>query len=209
MTSASVPSSHPGQPDGMSPSATDAPITYSYKPSLLGASYAFELTPEGLSWQAGRRAALWSYDDIAMVRMSYRPVSMQSNRFRTDIWNRAGQHVIVVSTTWRSIALVEPQDESYRAFITALHQRVAATGARVLLEGGLLPWVYHVATLVLGLVAVAMVGLLLRAISTGSTAGALFLAALIAVFAWQIGSFMRRNRPVSYPPTALPEHLLP
>lgn len=209
MTSASVPSSHSGPQDGAPPSEADEPIAYSYKPSLLGASYAFELTPEGLSWQAGRRAALWAYDDIAMVRMSYRPVSMQTNRFRTDIWNRAGQHVIVVSTTWRSIALIEPQDESYRAFITALHQRVAATGARVLLEGGLLPWVYHVATLVLGLVAVAMLGLLLRAISTGSTAGALFLAALIAVFAWQIGSFMRRNRPVSYRPTDLPEHLLP
>ncbi len=203
-------SSVPSPPE---PAAADtdagADASYTYKPSLLGSAYAFALTPEGLSWRAGRRGALWAYDDIAMVRMSYRPVSMQTRRYRTDIWNRHGQHVIVVSTTWRSMALMEPQDEGYRAFVAGLHRRIAMAGGRVLCEGGLMPWVYHLATLLLGLVAVAMIGLLVRAVATGSMAGALFLVGLMALFAWQIGTFMIRNRPVRYHPGTLPAHLMP
>jgi len=187
----------------------DAPLTYQYKPSLIGGACFFELRPQTMAWQAGRRTGEWAYEDIAMVRMSYRPVSMQSNRYRTDIWSRTGQHVIVLSTTWRSVALVEPQNDGYRAFITELHRRIGAAGGRVLLEGGLLPWVFQLATLVLGLVAVAILGLLARAVMSGSYSGALFLVFLIGVFVWQIGGFMRRNRPVKYTPDDLPQHLLP
>lgn len=204
-----APPSVPLPPEPVADADPDAEVSYSYKPSLLGSACTFALTPEGLSWRAGRRGALWAYDDIAMVRMSYRPVSMQTRRYRTDIWNRHGQHVIVVSTTWRSMALMEPQDEDYRAFVFALHRRLDAAGGQVLCEGGLMPWVYHLATLLLGLVAVAMIGLLVRAVATGSIAGALFLVALMALFAWQIGSFMIRNRPVGYRPAAVPAHLLP
>ena len=60
-----------------------------------------------------------------------------------------------------------------------------------------------------GLVAVAILGLLARAVMSGSYSGALFLVFLIGVFVWQIGGFMRRNRPVKYTPDDLPPHLLP
>lgn len=209
MTPSSVPPTPPPPDAPVDADGDDAATRYAYKPSLLGNAYAFELTPGGLSWRAGRRGGFWAYDDIAMVRMSYRPVSMQTRRYRTDLWSRSGQHAIAVSTTWRSIALVEPQDDSYRAFIGELHRRIGAAGGRVLCEGGLLPWVYHLATLVLGLMAVAMIGLVVRALTTGSMSGALFLAALMALFAWQIGTFMHRNRPIRYLPEAPPAHLLP
>ena len=40
---------------------------------------------DGIDWQVGGKAGLWRYGDIATVRLSYRPVSMQSRRFRCDI----------------------------------------------------------------------------------------------------------------------------
>ena len=48
------------------------------------------------------------------------------------------------------------------------------------------------------LLAVAMAGLLVRALMTGEYAGALFLVGFAALFVWQIGGFIRRNRPRSY-----------
>jgi len=54
-----------------------------------------------------------------------------------------------------------------------------------------------------------MIGLLVRAVATGSMAGALFLVGLMTLFAWQIGTFMIRNRPVRYHPGTLPAHLMP
>ena len=55
---------------------------YAYKASLIGSAHRFELTEEGLDWQAGGKTGAWRYADIAALRLSYRPVSMQSRRFR-------------------------------------------------------------------------------------------------------------------------------
>ena len=54
-----------------------------------------------------------------------------------------------------------------------------------------------------------MVGLFVRALMTGEYAGALFLVGFALLFNWQIGGFIRRNRPVAYTFDHLPEALLP
>ena len=59
------------------------------------------------------------------------------------------------------------------------------------------------------LLAISITGLLVRALATGELAGALFLVGFAALFGWQIGGFMRRNRPRDYTFDHLPEALLP
>ena len=59
------------------------------------------------------------------------------------------------------------------------------------------------------LLAIAMVGLLARALATSQFTGALFLVAMAVWFAWTIGGFIRRNRPRRYSFDQLPEDLLP
>jgi len=44
---------------------------------------------------------------------------------------------------------------------------------------------------------------------TGEYAGALFFIGFAALFGWQIGGFVRRNRPVVYSWDGLPAALLP
>jgi hypothetical protein len=61
----------------------------------------------------------------------------------------------------------------------------------------------------LALLGIAMAGLLLRAVATGEFAGALFIVGFAALFAWQVGGFVRRNRPLLYSFDHLPEALLP
>ena len=51
--------------------------------------------------------------------------------------------------------------------------------------------------------------LLVRAMVTGEWVGALFIVGLSALFGWQIGRFMHRNRPRAYTFNALPRELLP
>jgi hypothetical protein len=58
-------------------------------------------------------------------------------------------------------------------------------------------------------VALALSGLLIRAVAVGEWAGVLFLLGFAALFAWQIGGFIRRNRPRAYMFDDLPEALLP
>ena len=102
-----------------------------------------------------------------------------------------------------------PQDQDYRVFITALHRRMAEAGSRAALSGGLRPPLYNAAIILLTLVAFAMAGLLVRAIATGELAGILFLVGFAALFGWQIGGFISRNRPQSYTFDRLPQALLP
>ena len=182
---------------------------YAYRAAASGSAHRFALEDDGLSWRVGRRTGRWRYEDIVAVRMSYRPMSMQSHRFRTEISHRDGGRIIVMSTTWRTLALMDAQSNDYRTFIVELHRRLAGHGARAMLVGGLNPALYVAGMGVLTLLCVAMTALLARAIMTGEWAGALFVVGLSALFGWQIGRFMRRNRPRAYTFDALPQDLLP
>jgi hypothetical protein len=183
--------------------------TYVYKASLIGSAHRFELTEDRLAWHISGRSGLWPYTDIAAVRLSYRPISMQPRRFRADIHHVNGARITVLSTTWTTVTLMAPQDHDYRAFITQLHRRLERAGSSAELVGGLRPSLYHAAVAVLAIVAVSITGLLIRALSTGEWAGALFLVGFAALFWWQIGGFVRRNRPQRYTFDALPGELLP
>jgi hypothetical protein len=162
-----------------------------------------------LSWQVGSTSGLWPYDEISAIRLSYRPVSMQSRRFRADIDRAGGGRIRILSTTWQTATLMAPQDDGYRTFVTQLHRRMAETGSRAALIGGLGPRIYAAAVLLLVLVGIAIAGLLVRAIATGEFAGVLFLVGFAALFGWQIGGFIRRNRPRTYTFDDLPKPLLP
>jgi hypothetical protein len=184
-------------------------IRYAYRASLIGAAHQFELTDVGLSWRVSGKSDVWPYAGISSIRLSYRPVSMQSHRFRADIENTGGARLVMLSTTWQTAALMAPQDNDYRAFIAQLHVRMAVAASKATLIGGLTPRIYGAALILLTLVALAMTGLLIRAIAVGEWAGVLFLLGFAALFTWQIGGFIRRNRPRAYTFDHLPEGLLP
>jgi hypothetical protein len=182
---------------------------YVYKASLIGPAQRFELTDRGLSWRVGGKSGLWLYADIAAIRLSYRPTSMQPRRFRADIDNAAGARISIVSTTWQTVTLMAPQDKDYRAFLAELHRRLEEAGSGATLVGGLKPGLHAAGVAVLALVAIAIAGLLARAVATGAGAAALFLLGFAALFGWQIGGFIRRNKPRRYRFDELPAELLP
>jgi len=186
-----------------------SPVRYAYKASLIGSPHRFELTADGLSWRLAGRADVWRYGDISAVRLSYRPVSMQARRFRADISHRSGARLAIISTSWQTAALMAPQDSEYRRFIRELHARMAASGSNCALTGGLGRNSYAIGLTLVALLGVGMAGLLFRALVSGELAGAAFLATFTVLFGWQVGGFIRRNRPVAYSSDHIPEALLP
>ncbi|WP_347337170.1 hypothetical protein [Bradyrhizobium lablabi] len=162
-----------------------------------------------MSWRIGSRSGVWPYAEIASIRLSYRPMTMQARRFRADIKRRGGGRIAIVSTSWQTVTLMTPQDQGYRAFITELHRRMKAAGSKASLAGGIGTATYGAAVVMLALLAIAMVGLLVRALATSEFTGALFLVGIAIWFAWTIGGFIKRNRPRRYTFDELPETLLP
>jgi hypothetical protein len=171
--------------------------------------HQFELTNEGLLWRLGSRWAVWRYAEISAIRLSYRPVSMQQRRFRADIRHKGTARLPILSTSWQTAALMAPQDRDYRAFIIALHERMAKAGSRATLTGGLGPKTYAAALALVAFVGVMMFSLFVRALMVGLWGGVLFLIGFAALFAWQVGGFICRNRPLTYGFDHVPEALLP
>lgn len=190
--------------------ATPDPATsYAYRASLVGAAHRFELTDAGLVWHLGSRSGTWPYAEIASIRLSYRPVSMQARRFRADLRNAGGRRLSLLSTSWQTAALMAPQSEAYRNFIIELHARMLAAASPAVLTGGLGRRTYLAALVLIAVLAVAMAGLLVRALVIGQWVGVAFLVGFAALFAWQVGGFLRRNRPCSYSFADIPKALLP
>jgi hypothetical protein len=195
--------------DSATQAARETPIGYAYKASLIGGAHRFELTDAGLSWHLAGRSGLWGYADIAAIRLSFRPVSMQAHRFRADIRHVDGGRLAILSTSWQTAALMAPQDESFRVFIRALHARMKQAGSRAVLTGGLSRRVYLAAVVLVALLAIAMSGLLVTALAMRQFSGAAFILGFAALFAWQVGGFIRRNRPLAYTFESIPKKLLP
>jgi hypothetical protein len=183
--------------------------SYAYKASLIGSAHRFELTEQGLSWHIAGRSGLWRYDEISAIRLSFRPVSMQQHRFRADISRAGGGRIAILSTSWQTAALMAPQDNGFRDFLIELHARMAKAGSRAELTAGLGRKTYAAVLAFLTVLAAAMAGLLIRALLIGEFAGVLFILGFAALFAWQVGGFVRRNRPQSYSFDRVPKALLP
>jgi hypothetical protein len=189
---------------------TDASaVSYAFKASLIGTAHRFELTEAGLSWRLAGRSGTWPYTDISAIRLSFRPVWMQAHRFRADISHKSGARFAIVSTSWQTAALMAPQDNGYRDFLVALHRRMAASGGTAELTGGLGRITYAAALSLVAVVGTMLLGLFIRALVIGEYAGAWFFLGFAALFGWQIGGFVRRNRPTHYSFENLPAELLP
>ena len=175
-----------------------AAVQYAYKASLVGAAHRFELTDQGLAWRVAGRSGVWPYAAITRVRCRFVRYRCRRAGFAPTSKAPSLGRIALLSTSWQTSVLMAPQDRDYRAFIVELHRRMKAAGSNAELIGGLRPRIYFAALVLLALVAAAMAGLLFRAILIGELAGIVFLLGFAALFAWQVGGFVRRNRPQAY-----------
>jgi hypothetical protein len=183
--------------------------TYAFKPSLMGAICQFTLKPDALEWQIGRRSGRTRYDRFRAVRLSYRPVTMQSHRFVAEIWSPDHPKIQIVSSSWRSLVEQERLDKGYAAFITELHRRLGASGVATQFSAGLPVVTYWIGAAVFLAVMVATGLMTVRALQLGQWSVSAVIAGFFLVLAIQIGNYFRRNQPGRYRPDAIPRAVLP
>ncbi|HZN29593.1 MAG TPA: hypothetical protein VFB88_09530 [Xanthobacteraceae bacterium] len=167
------------------------------------------MAPDAIEWQIGRYQGRTAYARIARVRLSFRPVTMQARRFVTEIWPVDGPRLSIASSSWKSILEQEGRDQAYGAFIRELHRRILASGARATFEAGSPAILYWLGLAVFVIVSLGLAALTVRALQSGAWSAAAIIGGMLCLFVWQSGNYFRRNRPGSYRPQALPEHLVP
>jgi hypothetical protein len=193
--------------DGSSKDATD--IAYAYKPSLVGAPFEFRLAHDALEWSKGSATSRTPYDRIRRIRLGFRPQTMQNHRFLAEVWTVDGPKLQIASTSWKSLVEQERFDEGYRAFVTELCRRTGAAGGQTLFQAGSAAILYWLGVIVFVGASLALAGLVIRALQQAAWGGAAFVAAFLAFFLWQAGTFFRRNRPGVFRSDAVPDAVLP
>jgi hypothetical protein len=187
----------------------DGAVTYAYRPSVLGATWSYRLGPDAIAWDTGRRSGEVAFREITRVRLSYRPLTMQTQRYRMEIWSTQAPKLDLVSTSWKSMVEQERLDESYVAFVEELHRCIVAAGAPVQFETGINRLIYWPGMALLVVTSLGLALMTVRALAASVWVGAALVAAFLVLFLWQGGNFFRRNRPAVYEPLALPPDLLP
>ena len=182
---------------------------YIHKPSLMGAPWELRLRPEALEWRTGRHEGRIPYARVTRVRLSFRPVTMQTRRFLAEVWSAGGPRLSIASTSWRSMVEQAAQDQAYGAFMRELHRRIAAAGAAPAFDRGSPALLYWPGLAVFVGVVAGFAVLIVQALDIGAYGGAAVVGAFFALFAWQGGTYFRRNRPGRYRPDALPKELVP
>jgi len=184
-------------------------LSYSYKPALLGVPWEFQLKPAGLDWRIGQHTGLIPYDRVRCVRLSFRPVTLQSQRYLAEIWSAGGPKLRIASTSWRSMVEQARQDQAYAAFIVELHRRLAAAGRGAQFLSGMPGIVYWPGLAVFVAIVLGLVVLFARALQLGEWTSAAFIGGFFLLVVWQLGGYFRRNRPSVYQPETVPESVLP
>ena len=181
---------------------------YSYKPSLMGSPWTFQLAPDALVWSLGSTSGRVPYGSIRRIRLSFRPVTMQSYRFLAEIWSERLK-MPISSASWKPLVEQERQDRAYVDFLTALHERMARARLTTKLEAGAIPFLYWPGLVIFGGICIALVGLIWRALQQGETAATFFLLGFFALMLWQLGGFFKRNLPRRYTLDRIPSDVLP
>jgi hypothetical protein len=187
----------------------DHAATYSYRPSLLGAPREFAMGERGLLWRAGPYSGEVPYHQVRRIRMSFRPMTIQTYRFITEIWPKAGPKLEIASTSWRGMIQQERHDAPYAAFVTELNRRIGAGKGETLFVSGTNPIQYWIGLAVFLVVLLAVSALLVKALIAWSLVPAMVVGGLLALFLLQTGGYFRRNRPRRYQPDAIPPEVLP
>jgi hypothetical protein len=182
---------------------------YIHKPSLMGAPWELRLRPEALEWRTARHEGRIPYARVTRVRLSFRPVTMQTRRFLAEVWSAGGPRLSIASTSWRSMAEQAAHDQAYGDFMRELHRRIAAAGAAPAYDRGSPALLYWPGLAVFVGVVAGFAVLIVQALDIGAYGGAAVVGAFFALFAWQGGTYFRRNRPGRYRPDALPADLVP
>lgn len=182
---------------------------YTFRPSVLGAPREFRLAGDGLDWAVARKSGHIRFSDIRRLRLSYRPTSMQSHRFMTELWADGAPKLEILSSSWKSMIEQQRLDRPYAAFVTELHRRIALAAPPVRYEQGSNPLLYWPGLFVFTGLMLGLAVLVVRALQADTKAGAAFVGVFLLLLLWQGGNFFRRNRPGVYRPEAPPAELLP
>lgn len=190
--------------------SADGGPSYVFRENAFAKRRTYRLTADALTWEedGGPLDGVF-YDDIAEVQMTYAPTRFATNRYRTQIIFRQGGMVNLFNTDYAGIGDFPEKNAEYAAFVRELHKRLAAHGTNTVFRKGNSTVAYAL-NLALAIFIFAMIALaFVLLFNFGLMWIAVVKLIVVLVFVPVLIRYIRRVRPESYDPLALPPDAVP
>jgi hypothetical protein len=185
-------------------------VEYKQRPHPLACEVTFRLKENVLAWfDAKGREGMIYYKDIVQLRLSFDAARVRRARYVLDIFTADGTKLRLTSNTYQGMGRYKPRHTSYRAFLTALHERTAQQAKTCIYTTGR-GWPFYVLNMTGWLILTLIV---IQGISTFLSASQwqmwLFLFFLLIYFVPAAAMSARNNLPKTYTPDAIPDYAMP
>src|ERR1700741_3608246 len=106
-------------------------MRYVYRRNAFEGETTLDLTETGIEVKrVGEPPGFMSYDSIVFVRLRFAPTRLQTTLFICSIQSRTALPIEVHSSSYVGFAEFTDSPREYRAFVEALHGKLAAIGSR-------------------------------------------------------------------------------
>ncbi|MBX9990305.1 hypothetical protein [Phreatobacter oligotrophus] len=198
----------PAADDGLWLDHEDRPI-FRHKPKLIGPEIVFTLQDREIAWSDGRVSGSLPLHQIESVRLVFRPANLYTSRYRIEIRQRLGKRIWFSNISWRGMVEIDSNDAPFAAFVRRLCAAIAKASPKARFIAGEPAWRYAVVAAITAGLAVSLAYLAIAAVKTVNW-GLMGLVAFVGGYTvWQMSLWLRKNRPGSFDPLALPTDLLP
>jgi hypothetical protein len=139
----------------------------------------------------------------------FRPANLYTSRYRIEIRQRLGKRIWFSNISWRGMVEIDSNDAPFAAFVRQLCAAIAKASPKARFIAGEPAWRYAVVAAITAGLAVSLAYLAIAAVKTVNW-GLMGLVAFVGGYTvWQMSLWLRKNRPGSFDPLALPTDLLP
>jgi hypothetical protein len=167
-------------------------MTYSFRPRPIGGALTLNLTHDALEVSGGMKVIRILFRDITRVQLVYRPSSLLQARYILYVRDTKGARLKVSNATYRGLAEMVIQDETFQPFLKEFLSKVPPSAQRV---KGETQWRYGVASLAcLGVSAFSLAALYKLILAKNLLWFAIFGAIVAYVFAL-IYLWLKENKP--------------
>jgi hypothetical protein len=147
--------------------------------------------------------------DVRELRLEFMPNRAEQNRYRCRLLLASRSSLEFYNRSCNGVLDFTDTSAAYAAFVRALHAALAqhAPGCRFM--AGRSPLLFCLNCVILAFVALVVVGALVFFLLAGLVWVALLKVAIILVATPSAIAWVKRNRPLAYPPAAIPPQVLP
>jgi hypothetical protein len=183
---------------------------YAFRSNAFVNRRRYRLTDDAMVWEEdGKPLDGVFYDDISEIRLAFAPTRWSTNRFRARIIFREGGMAELFNMDYIGIGNFNALDAQYNAFLRDLHRRLADRGTATVYRLGNSTGGYIANWLLIIFIAAMLALIFVFLFTIGLGPLALVKLVVILFFVPVLIRYIRRAKPGTYDPRAIPDAVLP